>query len=97
MAIVHPDRREMVRRRSARRLWGEQPPRYQTKFIRREGKARWGTIRFRSSVLMANYTRYGFQAAVKKPYLLHEISKALNALLNDSSAGKRGKASDERP
>ncbi len=47
--------------------------------------------------VIANYTRYGFQAAVKKPYLLCEISKALNALLNDSSAGKRGKASDERP
>ncbi|MDJ0721361.1 MAG: PAS domain S-box protein [Desulfobacterales bacterium] len=32
--------------------------------------------------VIANHTCYGFQAAVKKPYLLHEISKALHQLLD---------------
>ncbi|MDJ0884861.1 MAG: PAS domain S-box protein, partial [Desulfobacterales bacterium] len=31
--------------------------------------------------VIANYARYGFQAAVKKPYRLQEISKALHSLL----------------
>ncbi len=31
--------------------------------------------------VIANYARYGFMAAVKKPYRLQEISKALHALL----------------
>jgi CheY-like chemotaxis protein len=33
--------------------------------------------------VIANYARFGFQAAVKKPYLLHEISRALHALRTD--------------
>ncbi|MBL0713133.1 MAG: response regulator, partial [Desulfosarcina sp.] len=36
--------------------------------------------------VIANFSRYGFQAAVKKPYLLHEISRALHSLLTEPSA-----------
>jgi DNA-binding NtrC family response regulator len=37
--------------------------------------------------VMANHTRYGFCGAVKKPYLVQEMSQVLNAVLKgDQSA-----------
>ncbi len=37
--------------------------------------------------VIANHSRYGFRAAVRKPYLLHEISKALHELLAETADG----------